>query len=56
MDQSVPGSVALMYEMKGKRVLVTGASGFIGRLLCRELVRLDSDVVALVRSSQIGPW
>jgi nucleoside-diphosphate-sugar epimerase len=31
------------------RVLVTGASGFIGRALCEELLRRDHDVSALVR-------
>lgn len=31
------------------RILVTGASGFIGGALCRELLRLDHEVDALVR-------
>ena len=38
------------------RALVTGASGFIGRRLCAELVRRGSQVLALARSSQPGPW
>jgi nucleoside-diphosphate-sugar epimerase len=36
--------------------LVTGASGFIGRRLCAELVRRGSQVLALARSSRSGPW
>jgi len=39
-----------------RRVLVTGASGFIGRLLCRELTDTGFEVVALLRSPLQGPW
>ena len=39
-----------------RRVLVTGASGFIGRGLCRALAARGCDVVALLRTPQAGPW
>lgn len=39
-----------------RRVLVTGASGFIGRRLCRELAGRGCEVVALLRTPQAGPW
>lgn len=35
----------------GKRIVVTGASGFIGSHLCKELVSLKAFVVALIRPS-----
>ena len=38
------------------RVLVTGASGFIGRRLCGELTRQGFRVMAMLRASQSGPW
>lgn len=38
------------------RALVTGASGFIGRLLCRELSTLGCEVTAVLRSPGVGPW
>lgn len=43
-------------DRQGLRVLVTGASGFIGRLLCQELTRQGYDVVAMLRRSAKGPW
>ena len=39
-----------------RRVLVTGASGFIGRRLCRELAGRGCEVLALLRTPQAGPW
>lgn len=42
--------------LEGRRVLVTGASGFIGRSLCTELMRRGCDVLALLRRSAEGPW
>ncbi|MDO9582816.1 MAG: NAD-dependent epimerase/dehydratase family protein [Desulfomicrobium sp.] len=39
-----------------KRVLVTGASGFIGRCLCRELSHRGFEVTAMLRRPQTGPW
>lgn len=38
------------------RALVTGASGFIGRILCQELTNRGWTVAALLRSPQSGPW
>lgn len=38
------------------RVLVTGASGFIGRRLCAELQALGKHVIALGRCQCEGPW
>lgn len=42
----VPASV----NLEGSRIAVTGATGFIGRALCAELVRSGADVTALLRS------
>lgn len=39
-----------------KRVLVTGASGFVGRHLCRSMQESGMKVIALNRSSHPGPW
>ena len=39
-----------------QRVLVTGASGFIGRRLCGELTRQGFRVAAMLRAPQSGPW
>jgi nucleoside-diphosphate-sugar epimerase len=39
-----------------KRVLVTGASGFIGRALCLELTNQGWEVTAMLRRPQTGPW
>ena len=36
--------------------LVTGASGFIGRVLCHTLMQKDIRVRALLRKAQPGPW
>ncbi len=38
------------------RVLVTGASGFIGRALCSQLSEQGWHVQALLRQSAAGPW
>ena len=37
------------HELAGRRVLVTGATGFLGRHLCRRLIRLGAEVHALSR-------
>lgn len=42
----VPASV----NLEGRRIAVTGATGFIGRALCAELVRAGAKVTALLRS------
>jgi len=39
-----------------KRVLVTGASGFIGRCLCQKLTDQGFEVTAMLRRPQTGPW
>jgi dTDP-glucose 4,6-dehydratase len=41
---------------KGKRVLVTGAGGFIGSHLTERLVDLGADVRALVHYNAMGTW
>lgn len=41
---------------RNKRVLVTGASGYIGRRLCLELSDRGCEVTALLRTPQEGPW
>jgi dTDP-glucose 4,6-dehydratase len=40
----------------GRRVLVTGAGGFIGSHLCERLVELGADVRALVEYNSLGSW
>lgn len=39
-----------------KRALVTGASGFVGRALCRELTTRGWEVTAMLRRPHTGPW
>ncbi len=41
---------------KGKKVLVTGAGGFIGSHLTERLVELGADVRALVHYNALGTW
>ena len=43
-------------DWQGRKVLVTGASGFIGRALCRELGARGAVVTALLRRPSEGPW
>ncbi|MGA1205151.1 MAG: NAD-dependent epimerase/dehydratase family protein [Opitutales bacterium] len=38
------------------KVLVTGATGFLGRILCSRLQETNAEVVAVGRSTQEGPW
>ncbi|MBL7160302.1 MAG: GDP-mannose 4,6-dehydratase [Candidatus Aenigmarchaeota archaeon] len=40
-----------MYDLKGKNVMVTGASGFTGYHLCNELVKEGANIIAFVRGS-----
>src|SRR5215813_14208245 len=40
----------------GKKILVTGAGGFIGSHLTERLVELGADVSALVRYTSTGTW
>jgi NAD dependent epimerase/dehydratase len=43
-------------KWQGKRVLVTGAGGFIGSHLTEKLVELGADTVALVHYGSNGSW
>lgn len=43
-------------DLQGRKVLVTGASGFIGRSLCVELERQGCFVAALFRRPANGVW
>ncbi|OSM05307.1 NAD-dependent epimerase/dehydratase family protein [Magnetofaba australis] len=45
-----------MVELAGKRVLVSGANGFIGRTLCAQLQARGVTVRALLRQPAEGPW
>lgn len=45
-----------MSAWAGRRVLVTGAGGFIGSHLCERLVELGADVRALVEYNSLGSW
>jgi nucleoside-diphosphate-sugar epimerase len=45
----------VLERLSGQRVLVTGASGFIGSQLCRALVGLGADVHALSREDRTSP-
>jgi len=42
--------------VKGRRVLVTGAGGFIGSHLAEKLVELGADVRAMVHYNALGSW
>jgi CDP-glucose 4,6-dehydratase len=42
------GAQDVSFSWKGRRALVTGATGIVGSWLCEELVRRGADVVALV--------
>lgn len=43
-------------ELKGKKILVTGADGFIGSHLTEELIRLGYDVKAFVYYNSFSSW
>lgn len=45
-----------MSGWSGRRVLVTGAGGFIGSHLCESLVERGADVRALVEYNSLGSW
>lgn len=44
------------FNWKEKRVLVTGAGGFIGSCLCERLVKLGVKVKAMVQYNALGRW
>jgi len=48
--------MAEVYKNIKNKVCVTGASGFIGKKLCRHLQEKNAIVKSLVRQSQPGPW
>ena len=50
----IDGSDEVFNAYRGKRVLVTGAGGFIGSLLTERLVELGADVRVLVRYTSDG--
>ena len=43
-------------ELKGKKVLVTGADGFIGSHLVEDLVKEDCKVTAFVYYNSFNSW
>lgn len=43
-------------DLRGKKVLVTGAEGFIGSHLTEKLVQLGADVTALVQYNSFNNW
>lgn len=43
-------------NLKGKKVLVTGAEGFIGSHLTERLIELGADVTALVQYNSFNNW
>lgn len=43
-------------DLRGKKVLVTGAEGFIGSHLTERLVQLGADVTALVQYNSFNNW
>ncbi len=43
-------------DLKGKKVLITGAEGFIGSHLTERLVELGADVTALVQYNSFNNW
>lgn len=43
-------------ELARRKVLVTGAGGFIGSHLCEELVRTGADVTAMIRYTSSSNW
>jgi len=45
-----------MNSIKNKKVIVTGAGGFIGSHLCSYLVRLGADVTAMLHYSSRSDW
>ena len=43
-------------KLDGKRILITGADGFIGSHLTERLVRRGCDVRAFVQYNSLGSW
>lgn len=54
--QKVCQSVAYMNESHSMNILVTGATGFVGKALCQQLVqKQEHEIIAAVRSNTIPP-
>src|SRR4051812_44913988 len=51
----VPDSITEPFHWAGRRVAVTGATGFLGHHLCVALTAAGADVTALVRAFSAPP-
>jgi len=56
MDPFHVGRRKIKLNWSGKRVFVTGASGFIGSHLCEVLLELGTDVTAMIHYNSRGDW
>ncbi|MBC8279852.1 MAG: NAD(P)-dependent oxidoreductase, partial [Chloroflexi bacterium] len=50
---SIPQVPSTLEQLKGQRVIVTGASGFIGHNLVRKLSQLEAEVVVIDRMQPV---
>ncbi len=56
MSHTAPSPSAAGTSLRGKRVLVTGAGGFIGSHLAERLVREGAEVHAMVHYNALSSW